>query len=94
MYRKPGGTVDEITKFTNEFCNLLNELKRTNHRVYTCGDFNVNLLNINTNSSFNYYFESVISYGCYPKITLPTRIDSREGINNPSTTLIDNIFLF
>ena len=31
----------------------------------------------------NYYFESVISYGFYPKITLPTRIDSREGINNP-----------
>ena len=44
------------------------------------------------NNSFNYYFESVISYGFYPKITLPTRIDSREGINNPSTTLIDNIF--
>ena len=28
----------------------------------------------------------------YPKITLPTRIDSREGINNPSTTLVDIIF--
>ena len=27
VYRKPGGTVDEITKFTNEFCNLLHELK-------------------------------------------------------------------
>ena len=27
VYRKPGGTVDEINKFTNEFCNLLNELK-------------------------------------------------------------------
>ena len=51
VYRKPGGTVNEITKFTNEFCNLLNELKRTNHRIYTCGDFNINLLNINTNNS-------------------------------------------
>ena len=33
-----------------------------------------------------------MSCGFYPKITLPTRIDDREGINNPSSTLIDNIF--
>ena len=75
MYRIPGGTVDEITRFTNEFCNFLNELKRTNQRIIESGigDFNNNSLNIDTNNSFNYYFESIISYGFYPKITLPTR---------------------
>ena len=40
----------------------------------------------------NNFFENVVSCGFYPKITLPTRIDDREGINNPSSTLIDNIF--
>ena len=44
VYRKPGGTTEEMTTFTNEFCNLLNELKRMKHDIYTCGDYNINLL--------------------------------------------------
>ena len=92
VYRKPGGTTEEMTTFTNEFCNLLNELKRMKHDIYTCGDYNINLLNINSNIHCNNFFENVVSCGFYPKITLPTRIDDREGINNPSSTLIDNIF--
>ena len=35
LYRKPGGTTEEMTTFTNEFCNLLNELKRMKHDIYT-----------------------------------------------------------
>ena len=62
------------------------------HDIYTCGDYNINLLNINSNIQCNNFFENVVSCGFYPKITLPTRIDDREGINNPSSTLIDNIF--
>ena len=42
-------TTEEMTTFTNEFCNLLNELKRMKHDIYTCGDYNINLLNINSN---------------------------------------------
>ena len=60
--------------------------------IYTCGDYNINLLNINSNIHCNIFFENVVSCKFYPKITLPTRIDDREGINNPSSTLIDNIF--
>ena len=56
------------------------------HDIYTCGDYN-----INSNIHCNNFFENV-SFGFYPKITLPTRIDDREDINNPSSTLIDNIF--
>ena len=82
VYRKPGGTTEEMTTFTNEFCNLLNELKRMKHDIYTCGDYNINLLNINSNIHCNNFFENVVSCGFYPKITLPTRIDDREGINN------------
>ena len=48
MYQKPGGTTEEMTTFTNKCCNLLNELKRMKHDIYTCGDYNISLLNINT----------------------------------------------
>ena len=56
VYRKPGGTTEEMTTFTNEFCNLLNELKRMKHDIYTCGDYNINLLNINSNIHCNNFF--------------------------------------
>ena len=62
------------------------------HNNYTCGDYNINLLNINSNIHCNNFFDNVVLCGFYLKITLPTRIDDREGINNPSSTLIDNIF--
>ena len=57
------------------------------HDIYTCGNYNINLLNINSNIHCNIFLKTF-----YPKITLPTRIDDREGINNPSSTPIDNIF--
>ena len=56
VYRKPGGTTEEMTTFTNEFCNLLNELKKMKHDIYTCGDYNINLLNINSNIHCNNFF--------------------------------------
>ena len=43
-------------------------------------------MDINTDRNCNTYFDSVISHGFFPRITLPTRI------SDESTTLIDNIF--
>ena len=53
---------------------------------YLCGDFNVNLLKINTERHCNAYFDMIISHGFFPRITLPTRM------SDESSTLIDNIF--
>ena len=50
-----------------------------------CGDFNINLLEINSNTHYNDYFESIYSEGFFPRITLPTTIQP------PSFNLIDNI---
>ena len=52
---------------------------------FICGDFNINLLDINSNDHVNEYFESICSRGFFPRITLPTRIQP------PSFSLIDNI---
>ena len=51
-----------------------------------CGDFHINLLQIQTNQHFNQFYDSLTSTGFIPKITLPTRISETSAI------LIDNIF--
>ena len=57
------------------------------HATYICADFNIDLLKLYTKQHYNMFFDmtTVISSGCHPIITLPTRITDR------SSTLIDNI---
>ena len=59
----------------------------THRDTYVCGDFNIGLLQINTNERYYKYFDNIISCGFVPR-TLPTRIC--ESGNR--STLIDNIF--
>ena len=54
--------------------------------VYLCGDFNIDLLKLNSNHNYNTFFDYVTSSSFAPKITLPTRIC------DTSSTLIDNVF--
>ena len=66
-----------------------NPLYSTNNKhndSYICGDFNVNLLNVENDNMSNLFSEMWISHSFYPPITHPTRI------SNNSSTLIDNIF--
>ena len=50
-----------------------------------CGDYNVDLLKINSLQFNENYFDSILSAGYIPTITLPTRFSE-------NSTLIDNIF--
>ena len=54
--------------------------------ILLAGDFNINLLDINTREVYGEFFDKMIGNSLFPKITLPTRI------SNTSCTLIDNIF--
>ena len=54
--------------------------------VTLVGDFNIDLLKINERVAFKDFLDSMISFGLYPSITLPTRLTDN------SATLIDNIF--
>ena len=49
------------------------------------GDFNLDLLNLNSKVMIASYFDTMMSFGFIPSITLPTRVQS-------AATLIDNIF--
>ena len=86
VYRLPCYLVADIDLFTTEFSSLLRSVKHSHSSVFICGDFNINLLSINSNSHFADYFDSVISSEFFPKITLPTQIQDN------STTLIDLIW--
>ena len=72
--------------FIEEISTVLSKLNKLSQRSYICGDFNINLLNINNSDHCNNFFEGITTLGFLPQITRPTRL------SNDSNTLIDNIF--
>ena len=85
IYRPPEKYIEELDIFIEEFEIFLTIIKHYKKSAFICGDFNINLLEINNNRHFNTYFDSIIAKGFFPIITLPTRIEAS------SCTLIDNI---
>ena len=61
-------------------------LRYSNHTIISMADFNLNLLNINTNNQVLEYYLSMLSAGFYPWVLRHTRVTS------PSATLIDHIW--
>ena len=68
-----------------ELNNTLLEYHTNGQNTYTCmcGDYNVDLLKINSLQFNENYFDIILSAGYIPTITLPTRISE-------NSTLIDN----
>ena len=64
----------------------MHELRLRSKTVYLCGDYNIDLLKIDSNEKFSTFYENTTSVGFVPKITLPTRICET------TSTLIDNIY--
>ena len=85
IYRPPERYVIELDLFISEFSQFIDTIRGLKRSSFICGDFNINLLDINSNDHVNEYFESICSRGFFPRITLPTRIQP------PSFSLIDNI---
>ena len=86
VYRRPSTMAEHVSTFITEFSETLNTVHERSKKAYISRDFNIDLLKIHMNSTFNTFFENVTSQGFYPKITRPTRISEN------SNTLIDNIF--
>ena len=87
VYRPPNEVVDKFNIFVNEFDMFLNNLSKMNRSTYICADFNIDLLRIHKKHNYRNFFDTVLSAGFHPKITLPTRI------TDTSNTLIDNILV-
>ena len=65
---------------------IIESLTREKYDLIIAGDFNTNLLKLNTRNKYAEYLDVMLCNGLFPKITLPTRVAER------SATLIDNIF--
>ena len=85
VYRPPNEIVETFNIFINEFNMFLNNLSKMNRSTYICADFNIDLLRIHKKHNYSNFFDTVVSAGFHPNITLPTRI------TDTSNTLIDNI---
>ena len=86
MYRLPVYVADDLNILINEFTNLLIVSRARSKSVFLCGDYNIDLLKINTNDQFNLFYVNFISSSFIPNNTLPTRIC------DTTRTLIDNIY--
>ena len=72
-------------EFENLFIPVLRKANKEKKPVIISGDFNIDLLKLNTDALTNKYFDQLTNINFMPLITLPTRIASK------SKTLIDNI---
>lgn len=84
IYRPPNGDIDSFIETMEE---LLMKLSRIPHnKLYIGGDFNLNLLNYESDNDCLRFLNLMSSNSLYPLITKPTRICG------DSHTLLDNIF--
>ena len=70
----------------DEFAETLDTLQVNQNAIYLCGNFNIDLLKINTKIHYNTFYNNLIAAGYPPRISLPTRV------TNHNATLLDNIY--
>ena len=76
-----------IKAFITELEPIIQELSSSNTEVLVCGDYNINLLKMTGEAHFSDFFEMMLGHSFYPKITLPTRLNTSSR-----ATLIDYIY--
>lgn len=82
MYRQPGSSIDTCIDTMSKLFDVISKRKC----IYLSGDFNINLLNIESHKGTKDFIDMLYSLGMYPLIDRPSRITCT------SATLIDNIF--
>ena len=86
IYRPPRDRNDEIDGFLSEFTPIVSAVSNSPGECLIAGDFNLDLLKIESRSSYSKYLELMYCSSLKPTVTLPTRLSRRNA------TLIDHIF--
>ena len=82
-----------INEFNDNFLDpLMQKLIKETKEMFFMGDFNVDLLKINTDNSVAHFLDIFSSLLFVPHIVLPTRISKNNHNQVISQTLIDNIY--
>ena len=87
IYRLPNEIVQDVNIFTNEYSTYMSLIKNRKRSSFICGDFNINLLLLDTKQHYNNFYDCVTE-----KRLFPTNSSIYTRIQNKSYTLIDNIF--
>ena len=83
VYRHPNSSIDTFSEYLHE---LFSNPAVCNKQVFILGDFNIDLLNYNSNTPTTNYVNFLFSKQFLPYIIHPSRVYGN------SSTLIDNIF--
>ena len=83
IYRKPNTNINE---FQSSLMNVLDELHVGKTDVVLLGDFNIDLLRVNSNARVEEYLHTMECVGMQQIIASPTRVSST------TSTLIDHIY--
>ena len=83
IYRPPNTETDVFIETINTF---IEKMKPENEYCYLMGDYNINILNVATQSATADFVDSMYSCGFFPLINRATRLTTS------SATIIDNIF--
>ena len=86
IYRHPHDNLEIYNTFLIYMEKILLQLSKEKKEIYICGDFNSDLLKIDSLNNYSRFYELLASFGLVPFILLPTRITGN------SATIIDNIF--
>ena len=86
IYRDPNIVANDHQVFLEYLDTVLVKTSKENKEIYISGDFNIDLLSIESNTQNKNFYDLMCSYGLLPKIIQPTT--STET----TSTIIDNIF--
>ena len=84
VYRSPSH--DTIKSLSDFMINTFDKFARENKEIIITGDFNINLLQCNSNLDIGKFLDAMFSLNLIPKITLPTRVTSTTA------NLLDHIY--
>lgn len=92
VYRSPG---TDFELFIQEFSQVLEKLKHYKNETYIAGDFNLDLLEINSDDKVQNFFNTFMSHSFIPTATMPTRFPPPNIKNSKQikTSLLDNIYV-
>ena len=84
IYRHPSMDLKEFNE--DYFCNLMGIISTENKKIFLEGDFNIDLIKVESNNEISNFLDTITLNLLVPHIIYPKRITSN------SHTLIDNIF--
>ena len=83
IYRPPGGSVDDFNECMN---TCLSSVNKEGKLCYLLGDYNINLINVNSHNPTADLIDIMFSQAFVPLINRPTRVTAN------TSTLIDHIY--